>query len=204
MIPTFTSRLHASGQLSCSEVGAPAVLLGLPRTNMAPMGEENEQQGPSCFQRLPGASPGPWFAPVRIGNAASATSKAGSEGLRGWSGGNQACVPAWLPLSPTQLANLTLPSLGHVPSTFLIPSGRHHTPGTRDLLHRDHQLPGYVPWGFSAVGLNASPFQTQGTPCGQGLPSIRLRVRAETAFPPLRLGAPEDKDHVSLFRLRAP
>ena len=141
------------------------------------MGEENEQQGPSCFQRLPGASPGPWFAPVRIGNAASATSKAGSEGLRGWSGGNQACVPAWLPLSPTQLANLTLPSLGHVPSTFLIPSGRHHTPGTRDLLHRDHQLPGYVPWGFSAVGLNASPFQTQGTPCGQGLPSIRLSTR---------------------------
>ena len=89
MIPTFISRLCASGQLTCSEVGAPAVLLGLPRTSVAPMGEKNEQ-GPSCFQRLPGAFPGPWSAPVRIGNAASATSKAESKGLRGWSGGDQA------------------------------------------------------------------------------------------------------------------
>ena len=85
-----------------------------------------------------------------------------------------------------------------------MPSGRHHTPGTRDLLHRDYQLPGYVLWGFSAGGLNAIPFQTQGTPCGQRSPSIRLRVRAGAAFPQLGLGAPEDKDHISLFRLGAP
>lgn len=121
---------------------------------------------------------------MRIGTDASATSEAVSEGIRVWSGGCPESQGGSL-FSPTQLASPTLPFLGHVPSTFLVPEAPFSAQEDAALLGLDTYCRGtasceslfwgvLLPWDSMLALLRASG----------SAPSIRLGAERTSCISP--------------------